>query len=103
MPQKHYLQMVFPIRLGQKIGRIEEGIFTPDNRIGRDFELKKAPVYEIRSEQALDDYLRGKEIGENLIEEYYVLRYDGLNLGIESMNPKTGHFTNTFPREWQRK
>lgn len=63
---KALLQTVFPIRLGQKIGRIEEGIFTPDNRLGRDFELKKAPVYEIGSEKELDEYLRGKEIGENL-------------------------------------
>ncbi|EKD30417.1 MAG: hypothetical protein ACD_78C00065G0012 [uncultured bacterium (gcode 4)] len=100
---KALLQTVFPIRLGQKLGRIEEGVFTPDNRIGRDFELKKTPIYEIRSEQELDDYLRGKEIGENLGEWYFVLRYDGLNLGIESANPKNNRFTNTFPREWQRK
>lgn len=63
---KALLQKVFPIRLGQRIGRIEEGIFTPDNRIGRDFPLTKAPVYEMQSEKELDDYLRGKEIGENL-------------------------------------
>jgi hypothetical protein len=100
---KALLQTVFPIRLGQKIGRIEEGVFTPDNRIGRDFELKKAPVYEIRSEQELDDYLRGKEIGEGMENGYYTLCYDNLNLGIESINPKTGYLTNTFPREWQRK
>lgn len=100
---KALLQTVFPIRLGQKLGRIEEGVFTPDNRIGRDFELKKAPIYEIRSEQELDDYLRGKEIGEGLQEEYCLLRYDGLNIGLESVSPKTGHLTNTFPREWQRK
>lgn len=100
---KALLQSVFPIRLGQRIGRIEEGVFTPDNRIGRDFELKKAPVYEIRSEQELDDYLRGKEIGESIPEGYSVLRYDGLNVGLESANPKNGHFTNTFPKEWQRR
>lgn len=62
---KALLQTVFPIRLGQKIGRIEEGVFTPDTRIGRDFELKKTPIYEIRSEKELDDYLRGKEIGDS--------------------------------------
>lgn len=100
---KALLQNIFPIRLGQKIGRIEEGVFTPDNRIGRDFRLTKTPVYEIMSEQELDDYLRGKEIGENIQEEYSVLQYKGLNVGFESKNPKTEKFTNTFPREWQRK
>ena len=100
---KALLQTVFPIRLGQKIGRIEEGVFTPDNRIGRDFELTKTPIYRLRNEQELDDYLRGKEIGENWGEGYCVLQYDDLNLGIESMNPKSGYLTNTFPREWQRK
>ncbi len=73
---KALLQSVFPVRLGQRIGRIEEGIFTPDNRLGRDFQLTKTPVYEIPTEKELDDYLRGKEIGENLQEGYSVLRYD---------------------------
>lgn len=100
---KALLQTVFPIRLGQKIGRIEEGVFTPDNRIGRDFKLTKTSIYEVQNEKELDDYLRGKEIGENLEEGYSVLRYDGLNLGIETANPKNGHFTNTFPREWLRR
>lgn len=58
---KALLQSAFAVRIGKKIGRIEEGIFTPDNRIGRDFNLTKTPVYEIQSDQELDDYLRGKE------------------------------------------
>lgn len=77
---KTLLQKVFPIRLGKKIGRIEEGIFTPDNRIGRDFRLARTPIYEIRNDKELDDYLRGKEIGEGLEEGYSVLGYDGLNI-----------------------
>lgn len=100
---KALLQKAFPIRLGKRIGRIEEGVLTPDNRIGRDFPLSKAPVYEIRNEQELDDYLRGKEIGEDTGEGYHILRYDGLDIGLESMNPKNNRFTNTFPREWLRR
>lgn len=97
------LQNLFAVRVGQKIGRIEEGVFTPDNRIGRDFNLTKAPVYEVQSDKELDDYLRGKELENNLQCGYYVLRYDGLNIGLESVHPKSGRLTNTFPREWQRK
>lgn len=52
------LQKLFPVRLGKRIGRIEEGVFTPDNRIGRDLVLSKIPVYEILDEKELDEYLR---------------------------------------------
>lgn len=100
---KALLQKTFPIRLGQRIGRIEEGVFTPDNRLGRDFELAKTPIYEISDEQELDDYLRGKVIGNDPEGEFFVLRYDGINIGLESVNPKNGRLTNTFPREWMRK
>lgn len=55
---KALLGTVFPIRLGERIGRIEEGIFTPDNRLGRDFPLREAMVYEIQDEKELDTYLR---------------------------------------------
>lgn len=55
---KALLGTVFPIRLGERIGRIEEGVFTPDNRLGRDFPLAKATVYEIQDEKELDVYLR---------------------------------------------
>lgn len=55
---KALLQTVFPIRLGERIGRIEEGVFTPNNRLGRDFPLTKAMVYEIQDEKELDTYLR---------------------------------------------
>lgn len=57
-PAKALLQTIFPIRLGQRIGRIEDGVFTPDNRIGRDFPLSKATIYEIQDEKELDMYLR---------------------------------------------
>jgi hypothetical protein len=100
---KVLLKNIFPVRFGKRIGRIEEGIFTPDNRIGRDFELTKIPIYEISSEQELDDYLRGKEIGTDQCGEYSILRYQGLNVAIESINIKNGHFSNTFPREWVRR
>jgi len=52
------LQELFFVRLGQKIGRIEDGVFTPDNRLGRDFKLAKTPIYQIQNTQELDDYLR---------------------------------------------
>jgi REP element-mobilizing transposase RayT len=55
---KALLQTLFPIRLGKRIGRIEEGVFIPDNRLGRDFALNTTQSYEITDETELDNYLR---------------------------------------------
>ncbi|MDP2103788.1 MAG: hypothetical protein Q8K26_02605 [Candidatus Gracilibacteria bacterium] len=97
------LQELFFVRLGQKIGRIEDSTFTPDNRLGRDFKLTKTPVYQIQDAQELDDYLRGAEIGVDMTDGWYVLQHDGLTISLERGQSKNGKLTNTFPREWMRK
>jgi hypothetical protein len=43
------------------------------------------------------------EVEKDEIQKYFLLRYDGLNIGVELKRSKTGSFTNTFAKEWQRR
>ena len=99
---KPLMEQIFFIRLGKRIGRIEDGTLTPDNRLGRDFALPRLPTYTIPSAEELDHYLRREEIGNDLSEWYYQTEFSGLGVSLECANKKSGKLGNTFPREWMR-
>ncbi|MBP8016820.1 hypothetical protein KAZ01_02320 [Candidatus Gracilibacteria bacterium] len=94
---------IYFFKLGKKIGKIEGNRFVPNYYVGRDFELEKVFKYKIKDSQELDNYLRGQEIGENIKENLIQIQFEGLNIGLGTLNKETGKIRNLFPTGWMRR
>ncbi|MDD5213872.1 MAG: hypothetical protein PHG82_05590 [Candidatus Gracilibacteria bacterium] len=88
-------------RLGQRIGNIVNGEFTPNYYLARDYELKNAKKIEIKSLDEVYDYLKGKEIETSLEleeKEYLIIAFKDLKIGGGYYSE--GKVKNIFPKEW---
>jgi len=91
------------IKFWQKIGKIEKWSFTPNYYIWRDFNLPKIPVYIIKDDLELDNYLRWAQIWENITDEITQIKYDNLNIWLWFLDKTTLKIKNLFPIWWRRK
>ncbi|MDD2515864.1 MAG: hypothetical protein PHF46_01625 [Candidatus Gracilibacteria bacterium] len=111
---QNLIKKFYLIKLGKKIGRIEGDKFVPNFYLGRDFELKLAPKYEIKDKKELDFYLKGNElivVGNADLHslhissqsEFYQIKFANENIGLGSINKETGKIRNVFPVQWLRR
>lgn len=76
------IDKLFFFKIGQKIGIIENWNFIPDFNLGTTFKLEKN-VYNIENEEELDRYLKGYDLKNNSLEDwYYWVKFAELNAGM---------------------
>jgi 16S rRNA (cytosine1407-C5)-methyltransferase len=89
------------LRMGERIGRLENGEFAPNWILGKNRDLAKVAKCELADEATLHRYLSGFELSSDSGDGLVQIAYKNRFLGLERV--RNGKITNSFPKEWRRK
>ncbi|MDD2694261.1 MAG: hypothetical protein PHY14_05105 [Candidatus Gracilibacteria bacterium] len=94
-------EKIFPMRYGEYIGNIVNGKYEPNIWAFPFLDTSNTEKYTLQDEVELDMYLRGNPLESDGEDDYVLIEYEGVPIGLEKR--KEDMISNRFPKDWQRK
>lgn len=89
------------MRYGEYIGNIVNGKYEPNIWAFPFLDTSNTEKYTLQDEVELDMYLRGNPLESDGEDDYVLIEYEGVPIGLEKR--KEDMISNRFPKDWQRK